>query len=77
MKKEKSFEESIIELEDIVGKLESGDLPLEQSLELFERGVGITRMCRDKLVNAQRRIEILTQDADGEIIVEDSELDEI
>ena len=68
---EKSFETSLAELEQIVTKLEDGDLPLEESLELFEKGIKLSRECRERLTNAERRIEILMKDADGEIVVED------
>lgn len=68
---EKSFEASLTELEEIVTKLEDGDLPLEESLELFEKGINISRACRDRLAKAERRIEILMREADGEIGVED------
>ncbi len=68
---EKSFESSLAELEQIVTKLEDGDLPLEESLELFEKGIKLSRECRERLTNAERRIEILMKDADGEIVVED------
>ena len=68
---EKSFESSLAELEQIVTKLEDGDLPLEESLELFEQGIKLSRECRERLTNAERRIEILMKDADGEIVVED------
>jgi exodeoxyribonuclease VII small subunit len=62
---EKSFETSLAELEQIVGKLESGDLPLEESLELFEKGIKLSRECRERLTTAERRIEILMKDANG------------
>ena len=62
---EKTFEQSLAELEDIVGKLESGDLPLEESLQLFEKGIKLSRECRSRLTNAERRIEILMKEADG------------
>ncbi|MEP6787832.1 MAG: exodeoxyribonuclease VII small subunit [Acidobacteriota bacterium] len=68
---EKSFETSLAELEKIVGKLEGGDLPLEESLELFEKGIKLSRECRTRLTNAERRIEILMKDANGEIGVEE------
>ena len=68
---EKSFESSLAELEQIVTKLEDGDLPLEESLELFEKGIKLSRECRERLTKAERRIEILMKDADGEIVVED------
>lgn len=62
---EKTFESSLGELEAIVRKLEQGDLDLEESLELFEKGVKLSRECRDRLTKAERRIEILLKDADG------------
>lgn len=61
---EKSFEKSLDELEKIVGKLEAGDLPLEESLKLFEEGVKLSRNCRERLTNAERRIEMLMNDGD-------------
>jgi exodeoxyribonuclease VII small subunit len=57
----KDFESAIAELESIVKKLEEGDLPLEQSLELFERGVRLSRFCHSTLEAAERRIEILNE----------------
>ena len=68
---EKSFEASLAELEQIVGKLESGDLPLEESLELFEKGIKLSRECRERLTKAERRIEILMKDSNGEIGAEE------
>ena len=56
----KDFEGAIAELESIVKKLEDGDLPLEASLELYERGVQLSRFCHARLEEAERRIEILT-----------------
>jgi exodeoxyribonuclease VII small subunit len=55
----KDFEAAIAELEAIVKKLEEGDLALEQSLALYERGVQLTRFCHARLEDAERRIEIL------------------
>lgn len=62
---EKSFESSLAELEEIVGQLENGDLPLERSLELFEQGIKLSRECRSRLSNAERRIEVLMKDSAG------------
>jgi exodeoxyribonuclease VII small subunit len=56
----RDFEGAIAELESIVKKLEEGDLPLEQSLALYERGVQLSRFCHARLEDAERRIEILT-----------------
>jgi len=57
----KDFEEAIVELETIVKKLEEGDLALEQSLVLYERGVQLSRFCHARLEEAERRIEILNE----------------
>lgn len=74
---EKSFESSLAELEQIIEKLEGGDLPLEESLELFENGVKLSRECRARITNAERRIEILMKDSDGELTAEKIEPDEL
>ncbi len=55
----KDFESAIAELEQIVKTLEEGELPLEKSLELYERGVQLSRFCHGRLEDAERRIEVL------------------
>ena len=65
--KVKDFESALKTLEDIVGKLETGDLTLERSLELFEEGIKISRFCGSKLEEAERKVEMLTRAADGAI----------
>jgi exodeoxyribonuclease VII small subunit len=57
----KDFESAIAELESIVKTLEDGDLPLEKSLALFERGIQLSRFCHSRLEEAERRVEILTE----------------
>lgn len=57
----KDFEAAIAELETIVKKLEEGDLSLETSLQLYERGVQLSRFCHAQLEQAERRIEILNE----------------
>jgi exodeoxyribonuclease VII small subunit len=57
----KDFEAAIAELEGIVKKLEEGDLPLEKSLELYERGVQLSRFCHSRLEEAERRIEVVNE----------------
>ena len=57
----KDFESAIAELEGIVKQLEDGDLPLDTSLALFERGVALSRYCHERLGAAERRIEQLTE----------------
>ncbi|MDQ1728662.1 MAG: exodeoxyribonuclease small subunit [Pyrinomonadaceae bacterium] len=65
----KSFEASLEALEQIVHQLESGDLPLEKSLELFEDGIRLSRQCQDRLNQAERRIEVLLRDNQGRPVV--------
>lgn len=55
-----SFEESVQELQQIVGQLEDGSLPLEESMQQFERGISLLRNCYQVLEQAEQRIEILT-----------------
>ena len=57
----KDFESAIAELETIVKTLEDGDLALEKSLALFERGVALSRFCHAKLEEAERRVEVLNE----------------
>lgn len=57
----KDFESAIAELEQIVKTLEDGDLPLEKALELYERGVALSRFCHARLEAAERRIELLNE----------------
>ena len=57
----KDFEAAIAELEALVKKLEEGDLPLEASLKLYERGVQLSRFCHSRLEDAERRIELLNE----------------
>lgn len=54
-----SFEASLEELERVVKDLEKGDLPLEKSLELFERGMALSADCKKQLEEAEMRVEIL------------------
>jgi exodeoxyribonuclease VII small subunit len=65
-----TFEASLKELETIVKQLEEGDMPLEESLKLFETGVRLSRECRERLNNAERRIEVLMKEADGSMSLE-------
>ena len=57
----KDFESALAELETIVKTLEDGQLPLEQSLERFERGIALSRFCHTRLEDAERRVELLTE----------------
>ena len=53
------FEKALAELETLVGRLERGDLPLDEALKTFERGVELTRHCQAALKTAQQKVEIL------------------
>jgi exodeoxyribonuclease VII small subunit len=60
------FEQSLTELEALVAKLEQGDVPLEEALKTFERGVALTRQCQSALRNAQQKVEVLLSRNGGE-----------
>ena len=64
-----SFEASLDELEKVVKELEGGDLPLERSLELFERGMSLSDVCRKQLEAAETRVEMLIR-KEGKIAAE-------
>ncbi|MGQ0384575.1 MAG: exodeoxyribonuclease VII small subunit [Gammaproteobacteria bacterium] len=65
------FEAALAELEQIVQRLEQGDLPLEESLRQFERGVALTRSCQKALRQAEQKIRVLSQGTDGEPVLQD------
>jgi len=71
-----SFEESIRRLNDIVEKLESGELPLEESVRLFEEGVKLARASQSTLDRAEKRVEeLLSVDEGGNPVVRDVDVD--
>ena len=59
------FEDALNKLEKIVTKLEEGDVPLEESLRLFEEGIKLSRFCNQKLDEAEKRVEILLKNKEG------------
>lgn len=63
--KQKSFEEAIQRLEKIVADLESGETPLEESIKLFEEGMGLAKFCLDKLNQAEKKLMKLTKKEEG------------
>ena len=66
------FEKNLKRLEEIVHKLEDGELALEESLKLFEEGVKISRECNTKLADAEKRVKmLLSVDANGNEITKD------
>lgn len=63
---EMSFEEAMKALEDVVGKLEGQDVPLEDSIKLYERGAELKAHCAAKLKAAEEKVASITTDADGQ-----------
>ena len=70
---EKTFEASMRELEEVVGKLENGDITLDDSLKLFEQGIKLAKACQKKLDEAEKKVKILTADSNGDFVEEDFE----
>ncbi len=64
---EMPFEAALARLEEIVGRLESGELGLDDSLALFEEGVRLSRLCQGKLTEVERKVEVVLRDSSGEI----------
>jgi exodeoxyribonuclease VII small subunit len=64
------FEDALSKLESIVGKLETGELSLEESLNAFEEGIRLSRICSKQLDEAERKIEILIKGENGQLQIE-------
>jgi exodeoxyribonuclease VII small subunit len=73
---EKKFEEAMARLEEIVQELEKGDVPLEQSLKLFEEGIKLSGICNKRLEEAERKVEILLKDKSGNVTAKTFEEEE-
>ena len=67
MAKKKSFEEAFSSLEDIVKKMESGELSLDESLGAFEEAIKLVKFCNSELERAEQKVRILTESTDGVI----------
>lgn len=65
-----TFEESLKQLETIVERLEKGDLPLEESLRLFEEGMKLSAGCKQELDAAEGKVQLLTKQRDGSLKTE-------
>ena len=63
----KKFEAALEELEQVVEQLESGDLSLEDSLAAFEKGVGLVKLCNQKLTEVEKKVELLVKDKEGKL----------
>ena len=64
---EKKFEEAMQRLEEIVQSLDSGDLPLEESLKIFEEGMKLVGFCNSKLDEAEKKVSLLIKESDGQL----------
>jgi exodeoxyribonuclease VII small subunit len=64
---EHNFEQALAELEEVVEQLESGALPLDDSLAAFEKGVGLVKFCNQKLNEVEKKVELLLKDKDGRL----------
>ncbi len=69
---EPKFEEALQRLEELVSKLESGQLSLEESMTAFEEGMKLSKLCSTKLAAAEKKIETLMQNANGEAVWADA-----
>ena len=65
---QKTFEQSLKQLERIVQELEDGDLPLEKAIKKFEEGIQLTKFCSQKLDETEKKISILLKNAEGQIV---------
>ena len=65
-----TFEDSLKQLETIVGQLEKGDLPLEETLKLFEEGMRLSAVCKEELEAAEGKVQILLKQRDGSMKAE-------
>ena len=72
----KSFENSMSELREIVDKLQSGNLPLEDSIKLFQEGTKLIAYSHKKLDEIQKKVKIVIEEKDGELLTEDFDSDE-
>ena len=71
-----TFEQNLMRLEQIVRALEHGDVPLEESLKLFQEGTGLVRNCQKMLDDAKLQVQKVMADANGTPVMEDMEHDE-
>ena len=72
----KSFENSMNELREIVDKLQSGNIPLEDSIKLFQEGTKLIAYSHKKLDEIQKKVKILIEEKDGELSTKDFDFDE-
>ena len=70
------FEKALQKLEEIAVKLEDGDLGLDESISQFEKGMKLAKFCRQKIDEAERKIEILQKGADGQVSAKEVDVDD-
>ncbi|MDZ5712121.1 exodeoxyribonuclease VII small subunit [Jeotgalibacillus haloalkalitolerans] len=73
--KEYSFEEAVEGLEEIVAKLEEGDVPLEEAIDYYKKGVELSKLCHEKLQSAEKQLAVMMTE-DGETPIDPEELSE-
>jgi len=74
--KPNEFEKAFQDLEKIVQRLESEELPLDESLQLFEEGIRLSRFCNQKLEEVEKKIELILADAKGQPVTEPFEMED-
>ena len=74
--KPNEFEKAFQDLEKIVQRLESEEIPLDESLHLFEEGIRLSRFCNQKLEEVEKKIELILADAKGQPVTEPFEMEE-
>jgi exodeoxyribonuclease VII small subunit len=73
---EQDFEESLARLEKIVGQLERGDVPLAKALDLYEEGIGLSKVCAETLTQAELKLKRLGRDLEGNLKLFEQEAEE-
>ena len=71
VKKNIGFEESLSRLEEVLQKLESGDVALDEMLKLYEEGIALIRSCNEQLESAEQRVRMITLGSDGNVALTD------
>ncbi len=72
-----SFEDALRRLEEIVAELENGEIPLEDSLTLYEEGISLYRFCMGKLSELQGKIEVLVKEIDSTFVRKDFSIEDV
>jgi exodeoxyribonuclease VII small subunit len=75
-RKKQTNEEALSELEDVVARMEEGELPLEKCLEQYEKGIRLAQFCTRELDAADKRIEVLRKSAEGDFVTEPLDTEE-